>query len=167
VTPGTGAPELVDVVDEEGRVVATVTRAEMRAGRLRHRCVFVVVRRSDGRVLVHQRSATKDLWPSAWDLAVGGVVTTGEEWDAAAMRELAEEVGIEDVRLHFVRDARYADPDVDELARVYVVTWDGPVRFVDGEVVSPEWLSPAELAERIGRLPFCPDSVALTADLVV
>jgi isopentenyldiphosphate isomerase len=167
VTPGTGAPELVDVVDEEGRVVATVTRAEMRSRRLRHRCVFVVVRRSDGRVLVHQRNASKDLWPSAWDLAVGGVVTAGEGWDAAASRELAEEVGIEGVELRFVRDGRYADPDVDELARVYALTWDGPVRFVDGEVVSAEWLSPADLAERIGRLPFCPDSVALVADLLV
>jgi isopentenyldiphosphate isomerase len=167
VTPGTGAPELVDVVDEEGRVVATVARAEMRAGRLRHRCVFVVVRRSDGRVLVHQRSATKDLWPSAWDLAVGGVVTAGEDWDAAASRELAEEVGIEGVTLHFVRDGRYVDPDVDEVARVYAVTWDGPVRFVDGEVVAAEWLSPADLAERIGRDAFCPDSVALAGDLLI
>ena len=165
--PGRCAPELVDVVDEEGRVVATVTRAEMRARRLLHRCVFVVVRRSDGRVLVHQRSATKDLWPSAWDLAVGGVVTAGEEWDAAAVRELTEEVGIEGVVLRLVRDGRYADPDVDEIARVYAVTWDGPVRFVDGEVVSAEWLSPDDLAERIGRLPFCPDSVALAADLLV
>jgi isopentenyldiphosphate isomerase len=146
VTPGTGAPELVDVVDEQGRVVVTVTRAEMRAGRLRHRCVFVVVRRSDGRVLVHQRSASKDLWPSAWDFAVGGVVTAGEDWDAAASRELAEEVGIEGVTLDFVRDGRYVDPDVDEVARVYAVTWDGPVEFVDGEVVSAEWLSAAELA---------------------
>jgi len=147
--------------------VSTVTRAEMRARRLRHRGVFVIVRRSDGRVLVHQRSATKDLWPLAWDLAVGGVVTAGEGWDAAAVRELAEEVGIEGAPLRFVRDGRYADVDVDEVARVYAVTWDGAVRFVDGEVVTAEWLAPTELAERIGRLPFCPDSLALAADLLV
>ena len=62
--------------------------------RLRHRCVFIVVRRTDGRLLVHQRSASKDLWPSAWDVAAGGVVVSGEGWDEAAARELAEEVGI-------------------------------------------------------------------------
>ena len=66
MSAGTGAPELVDpelvdIVDDDDRVVATVTRAEMRAGRLRHRCVFLVVRRSDGRVLVHQRSSAKDI----------------------------------------------------------------------------------------------------------
>ena len=118
--------ELVEIVDDDDRVVATVTRAEMRTGRLRHRCVFLVVRRPDGRVLVHQRSPAKDIWPSAWDIAVGGVVTAGEAWDAAAARELAEEVGIEGAALVLARTGRYADADVDEVARVYTVTWDGP-----------------------------------------
>ncbi|MEN9507404.1 MAG: hypothetical protein RI958_3330, partial [Actinomycetota bacterium] len=35
--------ELVDVVDDDDRVVGTVTRAEMRAGRLMHRAVFIAV----------------------------------------------------------------------------------------------------------------------------
>ena len=48
--------ELVDVVDEHDRVVGTVTRAEMRARRLRHRTVFVLVVSSDGRLLAHRRS---------------------------------------------------------------------------------------------------------------
>ena len=171
MSAGTGAsehvdPELVDIVDDDDRVVATVTRAAMRAGRLRHRCVFLVVRRPDGRVLVHQRSPAKDIWPSAWDVAVGGVVTAGEAWADAAARELVEEVGIEGAPLHLARTGRYADAEVDEVARVYTLTWDGPVRFVDGEVVAAEWLTPAELDERTARLPFCPDSLALAGDLL-
>ena len=158
--------ELVDVVDEDDRVIGIVSRARMRAERLPHRGVFVVVRRSDGRILVHRRSADKDIWPSAWDIAVGGVVTAGEAWDAAAERELAEEVGIEGAPLTLARAGRYADAEVDEVARVYTVTWDGPVRFVDGEVVAAEWLTPAEIDQRRARLPFCPDSVALVSDLL-
>ena len=96
---GGPAAELVDVVDDDDRVVATVTRARVRAERLQHRTVFIVVRRTDGRLLVHQRSAAKDIWPSAWDIAVGGVVAAGEAWDVAAARELAEEVGIDGVPL--------------------------------------------------------------------
>jgi len=117
-------------------------------------------------VLVHQRSSVKDIWPSAWDVAVGGVVTAGEAWDAAAARELAEVVGIAGTPLTLARVGRYADADVDEVARVYTVTWDGPVRFVDGEVVAAEWLTPAEIDQRRARLPFCPDSVALVSDLL-
>ncbi|HTK78738.1 MAG TPA: hypothetical protein VL371_26000, partial [Gemmataceae bacterium] len=37
------ADELVDVVDESGRIVARVTRGEMRSKRLPHRCVYVLV----------------------------------------------------------------------------------------------------------------------------
>ena len=171
VSAGTGAsepvdPELVDIVDDDDRVVATATRAEMRARRLRHRCVFLVVRRLDGRVLVHQRSPTKDIWPSAWDVAVGGVVTAGEEWDGAATRALGAAVGMGDARGTPAGAGRYADAEVDEVARVYTVTWDGPVRFVDGEVVAAEWLTPAEVDERMARLPFCPDSLALAGDLL-
>ena len=166
----TGGPragdELVDVVDEDDRVVATVRRAEVRAGNLRHRCVFIVVRRSDGRVLVHQRSADKDVWPSAWDIAVGGVVGTGEGWNDAAARELAEEVGIAEVPLRLVGRSRYDDDDVREVAQVYEVTWDGPVTFADGEVVAAEWLTPAEVGRWTKERTFCPDSLALAGDLV-
>ena len=162
------AAELVDVVDDHDRVVATVTRARVRAERLQHRTVFIVVRRTDDRLLVHQRSAAKDIWPSAWDITVGGVVAAGEAWDVAAARELAEEVGIDGVPLTLVRTGRYADADVAELARVYAVTWDGPITFADSEVVAAEWLTPAEVAARLAdaSYAFCPDSVTLAGDLI-
>ena len=156
------------MVDDDDWVTATVTRARMRAERLPHRVVFILVRRSDGDVLVHRRSAAKDIWPSAWDVAVGGVVASGEAWEAAAARELAEEVGISLGRPAFVRAGRYEDPDVAELARVYEVTWDGPVVFTDGEVVAAEWLAPADVRSRLAdpAFVFCPDSVALAGDLI-
>jgi isopentenyldiphosphate isomerase len=167
VTAGSqAARELVDVVDDGDRIVATVTRAEMRARRLKHRCVFIVVRRSDGHLLVHQRSAEKDLLPSAWDVAVGGVVGCGEGWDEAAARELAEEVGIDGPPLRFRRATRYQDELVDEVVRVYDLTWDGPIAFDDGEVVAAVWLDEAELTVRRARDLFCPDSLAVAGDLL-
>jgi isopentenyldiphosphate isomerase len=156
----------VDVVDEHDRVIATATRAQVRARNLRHRCVFIVVRRPDGRILVHQRSPDKDLWPGAWDVGAGGVVAAGEGWDQAARRELAEEVGVAGVPLRFVRSGRYDDAEVSEVARVYEVEWDGPIVFNDGEVVAAEWMTSTELAVRLGRDRFCPDTLALAADLL-
>ena len=74
VTPAAGpGDELVDIVDEHDNVIATVTRREMRAPRLRHRAVYIAVQHTDGRLLVHQRSHDKDVRPGAWDIAVGGV----------------------------------------------------------------------------------------------
>ena len=157
--------ELLDVVDEADQVVGTATRREMRAGRLRHRCVAILVHHPDGRVLVHRRSDDKDVWPGHWDLAVGGVVAHGETYDVAAIRELAEEVGITGVQPRFVRHQIYDDADVREQARLYEVTWDGPIHFVDGEVVEARWLTRDELAALIAREPFCPDSLTLGRDL--
>src|SRR5262245_62126821 len=141
--------ELVDVVDEQDAVVGVATRREMRAGRLRHRCVFVVVRARDGRVLVHRRSEAKDVWPGRWDLAAGGVLAQGESFGDGALRELAEELGISGVALKSLGTGRYDDESVAEVAAVYEVVWDGPVDFTDGEVVEAKWVTTAELATMV------------------
>ena len=59
------ADELVDVVDAEDRVVGRVTRAEMRARRLRHRATYLLVFNSRGELFVHLRTATSFLDQSA------------------------------------------------------------------------------------------------------
>jgi isopentenyldiphosphate isomerase len=156
--------ELVDVVDADDRVVATVTRREMRRHRLRHRAVFVAVRASDGRLLVHRRSESKDVWPGWWDVAVGGVVASGETYAQAAVRELAEEVGIApSPRSQLVELGRgsYTDDAVDLVARCYTTTADGPFTFGDGEVVEARWVDATELGRLRGRQRFLPDSLAL------
>lgn len=157
--------ELVDVVDADDRVVATVSRQRMRAERLRHRAVFVTVSSTAGQLLIHQRSAAKDIWPSCWDLGAGGVVGAGEDYRQAAVRELAEEMGVVVAadRLVEIRRGAYVDDDVDLLARCYRVVHDGPFRFADGEVVQALWVDRDELTARLARDSFVPDSVALLA----
>ena len=78
--------ELVDVVDAGNRVVGTVTRREMRARRLPHRSTYILVFDRAGRLFVHLRTATKDVWPSHWDVCVGGVLAAGESYDEGAAR---------------------------------------------------------------------------------
>ena len=109
----------MDVVDAGGTVVGRATRAEMRAGNLRHRTVFIAVVTGDGAVVAHQRADWKDVWPSRWDVAFGGVVAVGESWDEAARRELAEEAGI-DAPLEPVGVGRYDDGEVVEIAHLFV-----------------------------------------------
>lgn len=160
--------ELVEVVDEDGTVVDVVTRREMREGRLRHRTVFVLVQSTDGRVLVHQRSPDKDIWPGWWDMAVGGVVGAGEDWDDAARREVSEEIGVDAVPepLDDGRLAAYEDDMVSLVGRRYRLVHDGPFAFADGEVVQARFVTRAELDEMLAAVPFLPDSLQLLLPLI-
>ncbi len=158
--------ELVDVVDPDDHVLRTVTRAEMRARRLRHRAVFIAVVGSDGRLLIHQRSFAKDLWPGRWDLAVGGVVASGESYAIAAVRELAEEVGVAGVAPVEIGGGRYEDGDVALVGRCFRVVADGPFTFADGEVIRAEWVALDDLDTLIEERSFLPDSVALLLPLL-
>lgn len=164
---GSAGDELVDVVDDHDQVVGTVTRAEMRAKRLQHRAVSIAVVGTDGRLLVHRRAATKDVWPGMWDLAAGGVVAAGEHYDDAARRELAEELGVRDVALEPLGEGRFRDESVALIGRGYRCVHDGPFEFTDGEVEEVRWVDAQELAALMAAEPFVPDNVALLLPLLL
>ena len=159
--------ELVDIVDEHDNVVDTVTRREMRARRLRHRAVYIAVQHTDGRLLVHQRSHDKDVMPGAWDIAVGGVVGTGESYDDAAVRELAEEIGVEGVSPTSWGGGVYADDSFELIGRCYHLVHDGPFHFADGEVIAAKWVNRTELEALLRNEHVVSDSVALILDRLV
>jgi 8-oxo-dGTP pyrophosphatase MutT (NUDIX family) len=159
--------ELVDIVDDDDRVIATVTRREMRAKRLQHRGVGIAVMSTDGLLLAHRRSAVKDVWPGWWDIAAGGVVLAGETYEQAARRELAEELGVVDAQLELMGSGRFADDNIAELCRGYLVVHDGPFSFDDGEVVEVRWVTFPELEEMRSMHPFLPDSITLLLPLLL
>lgn len=162
--------ELVDIVDDDDQVVATVTRREMRARNLQHRSVGIAVFGTDGRLLVHRRAEDKDVWPGRWDLAVGGVVSAGEDYDTAAVREVAEEIGVEvgvgGVELRPIGAGRYADDDVAAIVHCYSIVHDGPFTFDDGEVVEVRFVDRAALDELLAVATFVPDSIAMVLPLL-
>lgn len=157
--PVSGAAERVDVVDADDRVIGTATRSEVRAGNLRHRAAYILVFNSEGRIFVHQRTATKDVYPSYFDVAAGGVVAAGESYEDAARRELEEELGIADVPLRRVVSLQFQDAQNQVNGAVYSCTYDGPMRLQPEEVVSGEWLDLDVLLDRLQRAPFCPDGI--------
>ncbi|MDG6920261.1 MAG: NUDIX domain-containing protein [Nitrososphaerota archaeon] len=110
-----GGEERVDVVDEHDSVVSESTLGECLKRGLLHRAVAVVVSRPDGRVLLQRRSL-KDPWqPGMWTLSCTGHVKKGESYRDAAVRELAEELGL---RSSLEGIGRYLIPPIREGALV-------------------------------------------------
>lgn len=156
--------ELVEHIAPDGTVEAVVTRAEMRDRTLRHRCVYLLVLH-DSRLLVHRRADHKDIWPGRWDVAAGGVVGAGEDWDVAARRELAEELGIE-AEVEPLGEGAWEGEEARVVGRVYAVDHPGPFAFDDGEVVEARFLDGDQLGELLEREAWCPDSVAVALPFV-
>jgi 8-oxo-dGTP pyrophosphatase MutT (NUDIX family) len=161
---------LFDPDDDSGRMTGVAPRERVRAENLPHGATGILVRRPDGHVLVHRRSPDKDLWPGLIDVACGGVLGPGEDPEAGARRELAEEVGIDDPDLVLEPLGRrwYRDDDTWYLAHLYQVVWDGPVRFVDGEVAEAWWEPVAAVAAVLDdpASPVVPDTRTLLRDLI-
>ena len=142
----------------------------MRAENLTHAATAVVVRDSYGRVFVHRRTDTKDLYPGRLDFAAGGVVAVGEDPHIAAVRELAEELGVTDVPLELVRITRYTDDHTDYWGHCFTTTYDGPVRLQPEEVAEGDWWTLDRLVAALDSAPadgpgsFMPDTAGLLAD---
>ena len=157
------AEEEVALYEESGQVSGSAPRSRMRALNLRHAASSVVVRDSLGRVYLHRRTVTKDVYPGLLDFAAGGVVLAGEDPAVGAVREVEEELGVAGVPLVDLGPVDYADSHTRYRAFRYVTTWDGPIRWQPEEVAWGEWVSVIELVRRLEEEPesLVPDSVAV------
>src|ERR1700704_1447588 len=86
--------EIFDVVNDRDEVIGREIRAEVHRLGLRHRAVHVLVFNRRGELFLQKRSMKKDTFPGAWDSSTSGHLDTGEDYDACALRELWEEIGL-------------------------------------------------------------------------
>ncbi|MFF4245066.1 NUDIX hydrolase [Streptomyces sp. NPDC001822] len=154
------ADELLDIVDENDEVVGQATRGEATARGLRHRCVFIEARDGAGRLFVHRRTATKLVFPSHYDMFVGGVVGAGESYDAAALREAEEELGVSGLpRPTPLFRFLYEGDGHSWWSYVYEVRCELPVLPQREEVAWHTFLTDSELSERLSGWTWVPDGL--------
>jgi len=87
--------EIFDVVNERDEVIGEAPRSEVHRRKLNHRAVHVLVFNSQGDLFLQKRSMLKDCFPGAWDSSASGHLDRGEGYDACAVREVREELGVE------------------------------------------------------------------------
>jgi isopentenyldiphosphate isomerase len=147
------------LVDEGDDVVGTAPRSDIRAGNLLHRGVAIIVRNPAGEIYVHRRTPTKDVFPGMYDMVVGGMVAASESYEEAARRELAEELGVDEIELTLVLKHRYQGDRNNAWISLYEVVWDGPIRHQEAEISWGAYMAEEEVAARLAEWPFAPDHV--------
>jgi isopentenyldiphosphate isomerase len=139
--------EVLDLVDEHDCVIGTVKKSQAHGDpSLRHREVAVIVHCGRS-ILWQQRAWSKSVLPGVWDITCAGHVSAGEAPDAAAVRELREELGFE-LELAFVERRTVARPNETYIAHVFhgVAGVDLCPRPHHDEVAAVQWGGPEELA---------------------
>lgn len=150
--------EYVDIVSEEDTVLRRVTRKEMRNKGLRHRGTAILVFNSNGDLFVHKRTSTKDVFPGYYDIAVGGVVESGETYETSAKRELAEEVGITGVDIEYLFHVQYESPTHKSITATYSCVYDGPITLQEEEIEEGFFLDLKQAKKIVVQQKICPDS---------
>jgi isopentenyldiphosphate isomerase len=146
--------EWFDVVDDEDVVTGRATRREVHARGWRHRAVHVLVFNRAGEVFLQKRSMRKDTAPGAWDSAASGHVDAGEDYDACAVRELREEIGVrlERAPRRCLRLQAGAETG-QEFVWVYRLEAEGPFTLHPEEIEEGAWFAPGTVAQLVRERP--------------
>lgn len=163
--------ELFTVVDTDDTVIGTATRYACHHDRtLIHRTVGVLLYDKQGRVLLQKRSMTKDMKPGWWGISAAGHVTHGQTVEAAAHRELREELGI-DLSLSFRDKFIVEDDDETEMGYLYTALSDGPFIPNAEEIDQIAFFEPRELQFKVATkellLTECAKKSLLAAGITV
>ena len=146
--------EIFDLVNEHDEVIGQATRREVHRRGLRHRAVHVLVFNAAGQIFLQKRSLAKDTSPGAWDSSAAGHLDAGENYDAAAVRELREELGWTAARPpECWRRVEACAETGQEFVRVYRAAAEGPFTLHPGEIERGEWFAPAEVTRWMAERP--------------
>ena len=150
--PDKAAAELFPVVDEEDHVIGSAPRPLVHGDNLRHRAVHILIFNSTGELFLQKRSEWKDRHPGLWDSSAAGHVDAGESYDATAVRELEEELGIK-TTLERVAKLPASDRTGQEFIWVYRGQHDGPLRMERAEIEAGEYFPASTVTQWIVANP--------------
>ena len=154
------APELVVLLDEQGRPCGTAPKSQVHhADTPLHLAFSCWLLDGAGRTLLTRRALTKRTWPGAWTNSVCGHPAPGEDPADAVHRRAADELGVRvaDVR-PLLPEFRYravmADGTVEnEICPVYGARLLGDVVADPAEVDDWRWVPLAELRAQVAADP--------------
>ena len=150
--------EYFDIVDDNDNVIGSALRSECHGDpSLVHRTAHVLVFNPAGQLLLQKRSIHKDIQPGKWDTSVGGHLDPGESYRDAAIREMAEELGIINVPIQFLYISKMRNEIESENVATYLVVYDGSITFAEDEIDEVRFWPADEINSNIDFGVFTPN----------
>jgi isopentenyldiphosphate isomerase len=146
--------EIFDVVNERDEVIDRKPRREVHRLGLMHRAVHVLVFNTRGQVFLQKRSMSKDRQPGLWDSSASGHLDTGESYDACAVREVGEEIGLKLTAPPERLFKLAASPETDqEHVWIYRCRAEGPFTLHPEEIERGDWFAPEQVTQWMKEKP--------------
>jgi len=146
--------EIFDIVNDNDEVIGQLPRRLVHRDGHKHRAVHVFVFDHRGRIFLQKRSQSKDTFPGRWDSSASGHLDAGEDYDACAVRELREEIGLTATspprRLFKIN----ACPETgQEFVWAYQLEFEGPFTLHPEEIERAAWFTPEEVNRWLTQTP--------------
>ena len=134
-----------------------ITRGDDIPKNLYHLVVHVCIFNAKNQMLIQQRQTFKEGWPNMWDVTVGGSAMIGENSRQAAMREVAEELGLKiDLKNTPPVITKYFSEGFDD---IYILEKEIDISKLTlqyEEVQAVKWVDIEEILDMIGLKKFIP-----------
>jgi isopentenyldiphosphate isomerase len=147
-------PDIFDVVNDRDDVIGVAPRDEVHRRGLMHRATHVLVFNARGELFLQKRSLKKDRQAGLWDSSASGHVDSGEHYDACAIRELREEIGLQPSAPLDRLFKLAASPETDqEHVWVYRCQAEGPFELNAEEIERGGWFTPEQISNWMKETP--------------
>ncbi len=148
----------IQIVDENDQPTGQAKKQEAWSKGLWHRAVRIMLINDSGELLLQHRSADKDIFPNCWDNSAAGHVDAGEDYDTAAKRELAEELGIRELELqpigYFKSSEVWQGHKFNRFAKIYIAkSNDTPAQLEAGKIDAVRWFTLERTKQMVAEHP--------------
>lgn len=142
-----GPDMVIDTVDPTDRPTGTIQRKQVLSAKQGFRVVHAFILDDVDRLLLQQLSRHRERHPLYWGSSVAGYVFSGETYDQAIRRRLAQELGLANVNPAPHGKTAMRDEASLKFIQLYTLHHNGPFRPDESHIEQLEFVSIDQILE--------------------
>lgn len=146
--------EMLDLVDENDNIIGSIERnIALKEQKNNIRVINIFITTSDNKIIVPLRSSNRRIFPNCYDFSVGGFVTSGDDYEKTAYKELDEELGIKNVKLEEIGYFKPWDINTACFSKLYRLYYDGYLDYDKDGISEILYFTKEEIKDKLINIP--------------